>query len=129
MNDIVMTTVNNGIQVLLSGLWIFIIVTLIKNTPVIAKAYLAFMGSLKNTIEANTTMLEYTRQVHEALNDDHKEHHQEVMDNFDVVITEVRDLRTYNEGRDNRMDESLKRIEKQLVDYQLKKEEPSKGSD
>lgn len=115
INELFVIVANNGIQIVLSVLWIVILITVIRMAPTWGRAAYNLIHKLNDTIEDNTELLQYTKDLHEKMEVTDKERHDLVTEKLDNAVTEIREVREIQEENDEKMNIKLDRIERALV--------------
>lgn len=115
INEIFVVVANNGIQIVLSVLWIVILITVIRMAPSWGRSAYNLIQKLNDTIEDNTELLQYTKDLHEKMETTDAERHDLVTEKLDNAVTEIRGVRELQEDNDEQVNLKLDRIEKALV--------------
>lgn len=115
INELFVVVANNGIQIVLSVLWIVILITVIRMAPSWGRAAYNLIQKLNDTIEDNTELLQYTKDLHEKMETTDAERHDLVTEKLDNAVTEIREVRELQEDNDEQVNLKLDRIEKALV--------------
>lgn len=104
-----------GVQFVLSVLWIIVILYGLKSAPKGGKSLLDLLAKLNGTIEDNTELLTYTKDLHEKMEETDRNRHDVVVDKLDIAVTEIRELREMHEELDGKTTLKLERIERALT--------------
>lgn len=116
INELFVVVANNGIQIVLSVLWIVILITVIRMAPSWGRAAYNLIQKLNDTIEDNTELLQYTKDLHEKMETTDAERHDLVTEKLDNAVTEIREVREMQEESDEKVNLKLDRIERALVE-------------
>ena len=123
INELFVVVANNGIQIVLSVLWIVILITVIRMAPSWGRSAYNLVQKLNDTIEDNTELLQFTKDLHEKMEETDRDRHDVVVDKLDTAVTEIRELREMHEVLDGKTTLKLERIERALtaeIDGRLK---------
>jgi len=116
INELFVVVANNGIQIVLSVLWIVILITVIRMAPSWGRAAYHLIQKLNDTIEDNTELLQYTKDLHEKMETTDAERHDLVTEKLDNAVTKIREVREMQEDNDEKVNVKLDRIERALID-------------
>lgn len=124
INELFVVVANNGIQIVLSVLWIVILITVIRMAPSWGRAAYNLINKLNDTIEDNTELLQFTKDLHEKMEVTDKDRHDLVTAKLDNAVTEIRGVRELQEESDEKMNLKLDRIERALIEEIKERSEP-----
>lgn len=121
METLTQVAIENGIQFVLSLMWIIVLGYVLKNAKPAGLAVLAHLERTNAIIKENSDLLQFTKNLHEKMEEADAIRHETLMDRLDSVINEVRATRELYEEidrmtmqRDDKVAMSLERIEKAL---------------
>lgn len=121
METLTQVAVENGIQFVLSLMWIIVLGYVLKNAKPAGLAVLAHLERTNDIIKENSDLLQFTKKLHEKMEETDTIRHETLMDRLDSVINEVRATRELYEEidrmtmqRDDKAAMSLERIERAL---------------
>lgn len=121
METLTQVAVENGIQFVLSLMWIIVLSYVLKNAKPAGIAVLEHLERTNAIIRENSDLLEFTKELHEKMVEADIIRHETLMDRVDSAINEIKVTREIYEesGRETsqyniKTAASLERIERAL---------------
>ena len=116
INELFVVVANNGIQIVLSVLWIVVLIAVVRMAPSWGRAAYNLIQKLDDTIEDNTELMQYTKDLHEKMETTDAERHDLVKEKLDNAVAAIRGVRELQEESDEKVNSKLDRIERALID-------------
>ncbi len=121
METLTQVAVENGIQFVLSLMWIIVLGYVLKNAKPAGIAVLEHLERTNAIIRENSDLLEFTKELHAKMEQTDIVRHETLMDRIDSAINEIKTTREIYEESDREASQyniktaaSLERIEKAL---------------